>query len=275
MVWFFRWSRTLALASLLAFSLSQNARAQSCHTAPNTHLDELTFGAELAFSAAKLARSTPGEYQGLTIVGSVQQRWFAVAVAVPGYRLASQGTTYGLGDVALSSRVPIIRDGDDKLRSGVLLGTTFPSGDADEGLGMGHYMLMPGIFVSMHTSRWRLGVDLSYGRAVGSQHKKASLDHSQHGGAASAHVGPLVNPMNRSELEHVLELEYQVLEALRLVARLLGAVPIAQIDGLPREVIAVGLRTRWRSLSSSLEVQVPVVGSPFAARTVLSMGANW
>jgi hypothetical protein len=203
-----------------------------------------------------------GEYQGYGAAASYTHRWFHAEAALLGYRIVRNGLAdHGPGDLALGARGTLYQD---KAHSfGLELLTTAPTGDADLGLGMGHAMLMPGLWGAYQHERVRLMVQVAYGRALGEAGKHA--EHSP--------TGPLVNPMNRSELEHALTLSYQFGEHLFAGGRLLGAVPVAAANGVAREVAAFGIGASVAPVQVELELQLPLVGAPFDTRTMLSVAA--
>jgi len=124
---------------------------------------------------------------------------------------------------------------------------------------MGHVMLMPGAFLQLESADLRLLVQVAYGRAL------ASAGEHAHGSP-----GPLVNPMNRSEFEHAATLAYSFRAPLFAAARLFGAVPVATAAGSAREALGIALGASLKRAQLSAELQLPLVGTPFALKTLLS-----
>lgn len=254
----------LCLLGLLA--LARPAQAQSCHTGGSLRpTDGLTYRVALAsiFGSYKDAAMS-GEYQGLALSGAIVHPWFSAELAVPAYRVAKTGShTYGLGDVTADVRAHLYRSSDDSLIAGPELAASFPTHQDNMDLSMGHVMLMPGAFLFWQQAGFTLLAQVSYGRALA--------------GAHAHHAGPmpLVNPMNRSELAHALGASAKLHPNVRVTARLLGAVNAFDHNGVAREVVAPGMQLVTGAFDASLELQLPVVGKPFASRTLLSVGAQW
>jgi hypothetical protein len=229
--------------------------------------NELGYRVALSSVLGSFTRSAvPGEYQGLFVTGTVWHRWFTAEVALPGYRIAQTGShAYGLGDLALNVRGNVFRSDDRSITLGPEVALTLPTGSENDGLGMGHVMLMPGGFVTWQHGPFALITQLAYGRALANA------------GAHAHHMGPapIVNPMNHSELTHAVGLSASVHPNLRLTGRLLGAVTLGAHDGAAREILAPGLQFIAGAFDFALEQQLPVVGDPFVSRTLVSVGAQW
>ena len=259
------WSAALCTISIC--SAAPAATAQSCHSSSLRPTSGLTYRATLSSVFGTFTRTNVrGEYQGLFVTGTVSHPWFTAELALPGYRIAQTGShAYGPGDLAVNARANAFRSADDSISLGPELAATFPTGSADDGLGMGHVMLMPGGFVSWQHTGFTLITQLSYGRALG------SASTHDHGDGPS----PIVNPMNRSELTHSVGFSASVHPNLRLTGRLMGAVTLFNHSGAAREIFAPGLHFITGALDFALEQQVPIVGTPFASRTLMSVGAQW
>jgi hypothetical protein len=240
--------------------------AQSCHTPSLRPGGGSTYRAALASTFASFGEgATHGEYQGLFATFSLTHPWFVAEVSLPAYRIArADSHAYGLGDLALSARANAYQSHDGALIAGPELAATLPTGAADDDLGMGHIMLMPGAFVLFQRDSVALLAQFAYGRAL------AATPAHHH-----AAPGPIVNPMNHSELTHALGLSAALHPSLRVTARLLGAVHVFNHTGSAREVVAPGLQIIAGVFDLALEFQLPVLGNPFNSRTVLSLGAQW
>lgn len=212
-----------------------------------------------------------GEYQGLSAAAAYQHPWFFLAASVPGYRLVRNGEARTeLGDVALDGRGTVYRDAQSGFSLGLGLDVTLPTGNGKFGFGMGHTMLMPGLWLSLVQERFILMLGANYGRALGGDHHGAHDGHV-HGPLA----GSIVQPMNSSEVEHTLNLTMLLHQHVRATGRMFGAVPVADATGQVREIVALGLQGILGIWDLSLEAQLPLVGSPFTARTLLAVGAEW
>jgi hypothetical protein len=244
-----------------------SAAAQSCHSSSLRPTSGLTYRVSLSSVFATFTRSdVRGEYQGLFLAGTLSHPWFTAEVALPGYRIAQIGShAYGAGDLAFNVRSNVYRSADESITLGPELAVTLPTGRAEDGLGMGHVMVMPGGFVTWQHQGFTLITQLAYGRALGS---------------SSAHVHdagpwPIVNPMNRSEFTHSLGFSASVHPHLRVTGRLLGAVTLFNHAGTAREIVAPGLQFIAGAFDFALEQQLPITGAPFVSRTLMSVGAQW
>lgn len=251
------------VAALCTSSRAAAVRAQACHM-PDLQVVEqkpVRLGVRTTFATYRNPVYA-GEYQGYGASASYAHRWFYAELALAGYRIVRNGLAdRGLGDLSLDARSTLYRA--EAYSFGVELAATAPTGDADRGLGMGHTMVMPGLWGGYQYERLQLFVQVAYGRAVGD-----AGAHAHH-----AATGPLVNPMNRSELEHALTLSYGFGEHLFVGGRLLGAVPIAALGGAAREIASLGIGATIAPLQLELELQMPLIGAPFETRSVISLAA--
>lgn len=259
------------LACLLGVAAQNQAHAQSCHAASLREDAGASLRANVSglFATYQNAQYT-GEYQGLRALAAFMSPWLYGQVTLPVYRLVRNGLAeQGMGDAGTNLRVTALRMADGRLTLGPELAATFPSGDAARDLGMGHVMVMPGLWLRLELAGLSVSAQLAYGHSVQALGAGAS-GHHHHGG-----TGPLVNPMNASELEHALGVAYALHDALRVTGRVLGAVPVAVKAGQAREIVAVGVQAIAGPFDAAVEVELPVVGNPFLTRTLLSVGAQW
>lgn len=266
------------LAEVLVFSGalggSERAAAQACHPgsfvapgAPHDAGRALAVELGVRASAATYAtRRYAGEYQALTPSAALVTRYVSADVALPVYRIVRNGLRdVGVGDLALAARVPVLHAGARATSAGLVLQGTLPTGASEKQLGMGHVMLMPGVYLALDTPALSLVAQLAYGRALG-----GVGDHAMHMGAR-----PLVNPMNRAELAHAFSAHVRVVEGLRALARLYGALPAWDDDGEAREIVALGAEVTAGPADVRLEVELPLVGTPFEQRLVLAAAARF
>lgn len=242
------------------------ARAQHCHVpVPLEGADpdlKLMVGAE--FATFRTSRYE-GSYQGLNVGGLWEHRRVQLRASLPAYRLTRNGLDAdGLGDLAVSVRVPLLRADGDGFLGGLQLKATAPTGDAGRDLGMGHVMLMSGVWASWRSNRIFLAAEVVYGRSLG-----------EHGGHHAAAVpGPLVNPMNPSEIEAAASGGVRLHDRVRVRTGAYGAAPIAVTGGSARGVAFVGadLLVDWFDLG--VEAFVPFVGDPFIGKVLLTASAR-
>jgi hypothetical protein len=171
----------------------------------------------------------------------------------------------------LDVRGTAYHDDESGFALGLGLAATFPTGNEKFGFGMGHIMLMPGLWLSLTREWFVLRLEANYGRGVGGHHGA----HAGHGVHQGPLEGSIVQPMNASEVEHGISLALLFHPNMRATGRLFGAVPVADANGQAREIAALGLQGILGMWDLSLEAQLPLVGSPFVARTMLALGAEW
>ncbi|HEY8942950.1 MAG TPA: hypothetical protein VIM73_01760, partial [Polyangiaceae bacterium] len=123
-----------------------------------------------------------GSYEGLFLAFGGGTRWLRGELRAPAYRLVRAGTArYGAGDPLLRARVVPLRGhaGAGQWELGASFGASLPVGDADQGFGMGHVMLLPSVFATLQAGRWSSAVEVTVARA---------LEEHEHGGAHGGHA---------------------------------------------------------------------------------------
>lgn len=253
------------LAGLLLLGAGP-AAAEHCH--PPAPVEGGALGFRVAASAeAATYRSAryEGEYQGASLSLGWEHRWAGLRAALPAYRIVRNGLeAYGLGDLLIDARIPFARSARGELSGGAGVAATLPTGDAAKDLGMGHAMLMPGLWVAWRGERAFLQAQLAYGRAL------AAGGHAHHGGPA-----PIVNPMNASEIEGAAAAGVRLHEHLRVRGGLHGAIPVADEAGAARGVAVAGGDIVFGAFLLGVEGHVPMVGDPFLAKAVVSVAATF
>lgn len=253
-------------------------------------MDEDLFRVE---ATALAARFDGGHYEGGSFGFALLHEYVAAEVALPVYGIERDGQRdRGIGDLLLGARAPVYRlrrAERERFAIGPEIAVTLPTGDSDKALGMGHVMLMPGLFGRFRHERFTLSVSLAYGVAVGDHgHAGHGSDvtghehHAHHGHdtsqAVSGHAAgpwPIVNPMNRSELEHAVTGAYQFADWFTLALRVYGAVPVGDDDGEAREIVAPAGVFTWGPTDFTLTGEVPVLGDPFDFRTTLGVAIRF
>lgn len=196
-----------------------------------------------------------GEYQGIVPAARWSRGRFAAAASFGMYRLEKNGLLrYGAGDAMVHGQATIARG--HGLEGGVALAVSAPTGDRQEGLGMGHPMAMPAVYGRWRTPSGSVDASFGYGRAIGGE--------SQHAGHGA---GPLVDPMNFQELTFTTSGELVLARQLRTGARLSGAVPVG--EGATR--VIGGVRVLWTEgrVDTAFEIQAGLAGDPFTVRGVV------
>lgn len=271
---FARLSWLAGVGSLVAAVLltARPAEAQSCHALELTEPDERPFRTTLGLQVASYDTGREqGDYQGLYAGVSYQRPWFGAEVVLPAYRLTRKsGTHVGLGDLVVTARASALRLRDGAIELGVALPVMVPTGSASSQLGMGHVMLMPALWFSLDLAPFALRAQAGYGRALGgdehANHTGEQGGHHGHEVAVPAGLFPLVNPMNRSELEHGLALGLRVQRHIGVHARWFGALPLG--EGALRQVVGAGATAELDPVELLVEVQVPAAGDPFQAKLI-------
>lgn len=245
---------TLAVLGILS---SGSGRAMAEHD----HAGDADVGGEAAFTAsltlAVAAYDTMlygGDYQGISPAARWSSARLAVSASMPYYQVTKNGKTlHGPGDGMVHGVIALVRTTTSQ--AGVALAVTAPTGDRQEGLGMGHVMVMPAAWGSHVRGDVTVGGSVGYGQALGNGH-----DHG-HG------AGPIVDPMNNSEVTWSASADLDLARELRAGARASGAVPTA--DGTTR--VVGGLRVAWTAgpVVTAATVQVGIAGDPFTLRGVV------
>lgn len=244
---------------------ARGAAAQLCHLGPlgdegeSSHHDhgdaphhvEVTLGAIAATHQA-------GSYQGVQpSVGWHHGRVGAYA-ALPAYRVAGDGvdTAAGLGDALVQGHAEVVRGA--RWRAGVVAAVGLPTGRAEDGLGMGHAMAMPGVWGVVRAGQTTTVLSAIVGKSLG-----GGGDHAHHMHGVS------VNPMNAFELGATARTALAVTRAIDVHAIALVASPIG--DGVFRAAGGGGVSLLLRQWTLAGDAHVGLAGDPFGVRTTLSL----
>jgi hypothetical protein len=265
-------SATSPWLAALILLLPRASRAEHCPPLPPAPSPRLetpaaggawsgpVFSARLDAETARYARPlVAGNWAGVTTeLGANWSRWQARGW-LGAFQLDHNGTIdQGVGDAGLELRATVWRRDDMAVpfALGPALALTLPTGDADSGFGMGHTMAIPGLWWSLPGSRLRAGGALAYGRAL------ADPEGHHHG------TGPIIDPMNRSELMTSAGIDLALAWQLRGQLTASYAHPLVD-DGTARGTGGVGLLWTGQRLRVNATVQLPLVGDPFQVRTVI------
>jgi hypothetical protein len=187
-----------------------------------------------------------------------------VTVSAPFYRLEHDGmTARGPGDVAAQAHVALV--GGARWRAGAALAGNAPTGDADDRIGAGHVMLMPGAWAAARRGRAEVVAAASVGIAVGGA---GGAHHHHH-----APGGSLVSPMSSREVGGAVRAAWAATRRLTPHASAAIAVPIG--DGTTYAIAGVGAgwqRAGWALLA---EAALGVVGEPFQARGTFGVARSF
>lgn len=225
------------------------------HDAPAAHGLGLAVGLRLEAATAAIQRR-PIDYQGTSLRIDVHWRRFHLRAQGSWYRLRdSLDHTTGPGDVLLAAMWTAYQG--RRLHAGLALPVGLPTGDADARLGMGHVMVMPGVFAAWRaTPAITTSAGLAYNRAL------ESGDGHAHG------IGPYVNPMTKEELGFAGRVAMRAAPALSLVGEAAMAVPL---DGDPRLLFGGGFAFTRARFSLTVLAQAGALTAPFTARGVADL----
>jgi hypothetical protein len=260
------------LAALMSLFAVGKACAQHCHAPLTVDAGDYTYRTYAGFLAASFGDGDDaGNYQGVYAGFVYHHPWWGAELRIPAYRLKrpALSDTYGVGDLLVSVSGTVLRLRRDKIRLGIELPVMLPTGDEDRDLGMGHPMLMPDAWLTLDFEPFVLRAQVGYGRVLGSE------PVSHHHEAGEVMRSPLVNPMNRSELEHALIASLGLRRKTSIHVGWLGAVPIDDATGVTRQILTVGAAARLDPVELSFELQRPVAGDPFSLRGVLELTATF
>lgn len=242
--------------------------AQTCHT-PAVEAPAGPVSAAIVAETATFDRGggDAGNYQGISARVNGRLGGLAGSLLVPMYRLDDRagGTSFGLGDLLALGEARLYRASQGRLSGGALLGVTAPTGSRERRLGMGHVMVMPGVWTTLAGASFSSRLDLGYGRVLGSRH----AGHHQ-GGHARSGTSPVVSPMNQEEVTATLAVETPLRSWLTAGVSGSGAWPV-RAPGTARGVASFILRLPEVPLAPWAAVQVPLAGDPFGIRFVAAM----
>ena len=246
---------TRAIVAIGALAVPAAAEHDDMVMAPGADSRSLSAGASLV--AARF--DTPfyvGDYEGVSpTVGWADGRWSAAAM-LGLYRLDENGRTlYGAGDAMASVSWTAVATGP--WRAGATVAMTLPTGDASTGLGMGHPMAMPAVWVARAVGRVELRAAVGYDRAL------ASLAGHDHGG------WPLVEPMNMQEVVASGGATVALGEHIAVAVRGAAGVPIGIDMGVTRITGAAGVSWLQPRMITRVELQAGLMGDPFTVRGIV------
>ena len=224
----------------------------------HAHGRSYVLGAGLSLVGASFdTMAYSGNYQGVMPSVHWSNARFAAHASTGFYRVAENGAEfYGLGDAAVHGQVRLVDVAS--FDAGISAGISLPTGDERHGMGMGHTMIMPGVFASwLAAPRVRFATSVGYSRALG------SADGHDHG------AWPLVSPMLMAEVSWNAGADVLVARHVSAGARSSGGLPAGE-GGQARAMVAGRIAWHQGLVDSSVELQAGVVGDPFNLRGVVS-----
>lgn len=270
-----------AAASAMLAAWAAPARAQLCHDLPDLEAHHhpakhahaarasaaapagepapehglgLALGLRTEVATAAIDRR-PIDYQGASLRVDLHRGRFHLRAQGTWYRLRdSLDVTYGPGDLMLAAMWTAVQR--PRWRAGLALPVGAPLGDHEAHLGMGHWMIMPGVFAAAQPSRsLSASAGVAYNRAL-------SSGHHNHG------IGPYVNPMTAEELSFAVRLGLRVAAPLQLIGESALAAPL---DGDARATIGAGFVWQRGAMAVSVVTQTGALRAPFTARGVADL----
>ncbi len=256
----------IAVAFALGVFSPGKARAEHAHGGGHHPAAEpvSAFGVGVGLVAARYdTQIYGGDYQGVVPAATWMRRRLAASAAVGLYRLVENGARrYGVSDVVVSGQATLLERSRGAF--GVALPVSLPTGDHVTGFGMGHVMLMPGVWANGEPGGFgglQLGAAIGYSRALG------GAEHHDHGS------WPLVDPMNLQELTWSASASVPLGHVIRTGLRMSGGVPLG--DG--RQRVTGGVRAIWTAgrVESGFEIQAGLAGDPFILRGLLESAVHF
>lgn len=205
-----------------------------------------------SYSTERYAGNFTGVHLGLTYAqANGRGPSWDVSAGVPAYQLVRNGQDEeGIGDPWVRGRLRLWQSRAQDLGLGAALGMSLPLGDAEADLGMGHVMIHPAVWLDIGAERVRTHWTFSYGSVLGA---------GDHGTGP----GPLVNPMNASELAASGTATWIPTRGLQLSASASGAVPTSKEGGEARAVASLGLALPLGLVQVGSEFSWAILGDPF------------
>lgn len=205
------------------------------------------------------------DYQGLSLAVSAGWRRLSARAALPVFRVAEEG--FGLGDGLLAIAADAM-PGRGRVRAGLALSASLPTGDSDAGRGMGHVMVAAGAWLRVPlVGSARVDGSAVWARALGD-----GAEHAAHMHLAT--MWPLVDPMNPEEVVVDGRATGSVASWLRAGGGGIYGAPLGD-GGATRVVIyAVAELVRDR-YTLSTQLAAPVVGDPYVARGQLELAYRY
>ena len=228
------------------------------------------FHADVTLLAANFSTMEyEGNYQGALPSIMWQRGRFGAMASLGVYRLVENGREVrGIGDAMVTGSATLAQN--DRANLATQVGVMAPTGEAADGLGMGH--AMGSLVLTSRTPAVQTDPDASRSTAAAGM----SAARSSFGSAKMHHHGamPLVEPMNASEVVWSGGGDVAIGGGVRGGARVWGGVPVGA-TGVTR--VAGALRVAWGrgKVSTAAELQAGITGDPFVVRGLLETGVSF
>jgi len=196
-----------------------------------------------------------GSYQGVVPSVSWSRGAWSASASLSMYHLDENGLgVYGLGDSMVHGHVDVL--GVPWGRVGVAAMIMVPSANGQNGLGMGHLMVMPSAWTVATLHAVTLSASAGFSRAL------VDLADHVHG------IWPLVDPMNMSEITWSGGADVGVGRGVHAGGRLFGGYPIGA-PGIDRVIAAARVSWGGSRVLTGGELQAGLAGDPFTIRGVV------
>jgi hypothetical protein len=195
------------------------------------------------------------DYQGVAVMAGARRGAAEIALHLPFYRI-ELGGAWGesVGDPHIEARWNALALAGGAVEAGLSFAVMPSIGDDDQGLAMGHWMIMTGGFARVSRGRLSGAASLGYGGALGGG------GHAEHGGG----VWPPVAPMNSHEIEASIQPQIALGRGVGLVAGLSGAAPIG--DGKVIGLVEAGATIALGRFELGVRAGHGVAGHPGGLR---------
>jgi hypothetical protein len=251
------------LFAALAWSLAVS-RAHAQHCEPPLAPEASPLRATVRAEAARYeSGSEQGYYEGVALGLAFEYEPLRVRANMPYYRLLGPAKhADGPGD--LESKVEFTVVEERPWAFGAALAASFPTGSADDRLGMGHVMLGPSVWLSRAGENVFASAELGYMGALADAEDSEPIAAHQHHQSPTTNVhhaagGPIPNPMNANEAWLGLAASYEAAPPLGLSAGGTLAVPTTE-DGETRATLRASVGFALGRLSTGIGVEVDVLG---------------
>jgi hypothetical protein len=197
-----------------------------------------------------------GSYEGVVPSVSWSRGAWSASASLSMYHLDENGLgVYGLGDAMVHGHVDVL--GVPWGRVGVAAMIMVPSANGQNGLGMGHLMVMPSAWTVATLHAVTLSASAGFSRAL------VDLADHVHG------IWPLVDPMNMSELTWGVSADHPLTSELRVGLRASGGLPIGSLPGHTRVIGALHVVFGRGRIQTGVQIQAGFAGDPFTLRGVV------
>lgn len=281
---------TSTLVALVLVATAAPARAQLCHDLPELEADHAAGHALASGDPAHAEASAPadahahahahahGDRGGVHLIVGVRAEaataaidrrpidYQGTSVRLDAHwrslHLRAQGSWYrvrdtldvdtGPGDLMLAAMWTAYQSA--RVHAGIALPVGAPLGDQATHLGMGHWMVMPGLFAALRvTDAVSASAGVAYNRALGAS------GHHNHG------IGPYVNPMTAEEYSVASRLTVRASSAIQLLAESALAAPT---EGSMRMIVGAGFSVQLEGITLGVLAQAGALHAPFTSRGV-------